>query len=140
MTEYEKITEVLEQIRLTITEIQAKFSQAAELLNRRNTNKNIKISQVSELINKLNSDLNRDNCIREYDKAISSGDMIKNIISCAQEKYLNAIRTINQKQAYAYTDDQVIKIQNEINQATIDIVCYNELLRRIYDALGIPLP
>ncbi len=140
MTDYEKITELLERIRSTIIEIQAKFSQASELLNRRNASSSIQTSQVSELIGKLNSDINGGNYVREYDKAINSGDMIKNIISFAQEKYLNAIRIVNQKQAYAYTDDQVIKIQNEINQATIDIVCYNELLRRIYDALGIPLP
>ncbi len=140
MTDYEKITELLERIRSTIIEIQAKFSQASELLNRRNASSSIQTSQVSELIGKLNSDINDGNYVREYDKAINSGDLVKNIISFAQEKYLNAIRIINQKQAYAYTDDQVIKIQNEINQATIDIVCYNELLRRIYDALGIPLP
>ncbi len=140
MTDYEKITELLERIRSTIIEIQAKFSQASELLNRRNASSSIQTSQVSELIGKLNSDINDGNYVREYDKAINSGDLVKNIISFAQEKYLNAIRIINQKQAYAYTDDQIIKIQNEINQATIDIVCYNELLRRIYDALGIPLP
>lgn len=140
MTDYDKITEILERIRTTIIEIQAKFSQAAELLNCRNPNDSNRTSQISELIGKLDNDLDRDSYIRQYDKAIHSGDILKSIISCAQEKYLNAIRTINQKQAYAYTDEQIIKIQNEINQATIDIVCYNELLRRIYEALGIPLP
>lgn len=139
MTDYDKITEVLERIRTTIIEIQAKFSQAAELLNRKNFNDSSRTLQISELIGKLESELNRDNNIAQYDKAIHSGDILKSIISCAQEKYLNAIRTINQKQAYAYTDEQIMKIQNEISQATMDIVCYNELLRRIYDALGIPL-
>jgi len=138
MGDYEKIIEVLERLKATILEVRSKFSQAAEILNRRQA---WDLTQVSEDDNIINYLTYKPNSALTYcDELIKFGDFLKNIVTSAQVKFLRAVNFINSKPAYALTEEQVVKIQQEINQAVADIVTYNELLRRLYEAIGISNP
>jgi len=71
------------------------------------------------------------------DKLSEDGNYLKDIITDAQAKFLNAVRIVSKKSDSDLTEEQAIKVQCEINQATIDIVIYNDLLRRLYEAINI---
>ncbi len=144
MEDREKIIEVLERIRATIIEVQNKFSEAADNLNRRKFYDLSQFPKGQEVINYLNQKEQRDKdmqvldkSLTEYDKLIKDGEYIKDIITIAQAKFLNAMRVINRKYSTELTEEQIKEAQKEITQATLEMISYNELLRRLYQAIGI---
>ena len=86
----------------------------------------------------LNRQENAEESLTEYDRLIKDGNYLKDIITDAQAKFLNAVRIVSKKSDSDLTEEQAIKVQCEINQATIDIITYNDLLRRLYEAIKIP--
>lgn len=144
MEDQEKIIEVLERIRATIIEVQTKFAEAADNLNRRKSYDLSQFPKGKEIINYINQKEQReqdmqilDKSLTEYDKLIRDGEYIKDIITIAQAKFLNATRIINQKYSVDLTEEQIKEAQKEITQATLEMISYNELLRRLYEAIGI---
>ena len=85
----------------------------------------------------LNRQENAEESLTEYDRLIKDGNYLKDIITDAQAKFLNAVRIVSRKSGSDLTEEQAIKTQCEINQATIDIITYNDLLRRLYEAINI---
>ena len=73
----------------------------------------------------------------EQDKLILAGDFLKSIISDAQAVFTRANCVITSNYPDGLTDEQARKIDQTIIKATIDIVAYKDLLRRLYEALGI---
>jgi len=147
MEDREKIIEVLERIRATIIEVQNKFSEAADNLNRRKSYDLSQFPKGKEIINYMNY-MNQkeqkdqdmqilDESLTEYDKLIREGEYIKDFITIAQAKFLNATRIINQRYSTDLTEAQLKEAQKEITQATLEMISYNELLRRLYQAIGI---
>ena len=144
MEDRDKIIEVLERIRSTIIEVQSKFSEAADILNRRKTYDLSQPPGGKEIVNYINQKEQRDQnmqvldkSLTEYDRLIRDGECIKDFITIAQAKFLNAMRIVNHKYSTDLTENQLKEAQQEITQATFEIISYNELLRRLYQVIGI---
>ncbi|MEK7398397.1 MAG: hypothetical protein AAB116_15805 [Candidatus Poribacteria bacterium] len=144
MEDRDKIIEVLERIRAIIIEVQSKFSEAAEILNRKKVYDLSQLPGGKEIVTYINQNEQRDQnmqildkSLTEYDKLIRDGDCIKDFITTAQAKFLNATRIVNHKYTTDLTENQLKEAQQEITQATFEIIRYNELLRRLYQVIGI---
>lgn len=144
MEDRERIIEVLERIRATIIEVQNKFAEAADNYNRRKAYDLSQFPKGKEIINYINQEEQKeqdmqdlDKSLTEYDKLIRDGEYIKDIITIAQAKFLSATRIINQKYSNDLTEEQIKEAQRERTQATLEMISYNELLRRLYEAIGI---
>lgn len=142
MEDQEKLIDALDRIKTTIMEVQTKFSEAAEVFNRK---KAYDISQlpncqhVVEYINYRKRTDHKDNdAFTECDRLIMDGDQIKDIITNAQARFLYAIKILNNNQAQELNEEQRIKAQQEINDATLEFIEYNEMLKSIYSILKIP--
>jgi hypothetical protein len=138
MEDRDKLIEVLERIKATILDVQTKFSEAADLFSHRKAYDLAEIPGGREILNYVNQKENKEVSLTDYDKLVRDGDYLKDIITDAQTKFLNAVRIVSKKPASDLTEKQAIKAQCEINQATIDIITYNDLLRRLYEAIKIP--
>ena len=144
MEDRDKIIEVLERIKSTIMEVQSKFSEAADILY---CGKAYDLSQLpsgNEIANYMNQKEQKgqnmqvlDKSLTEYDKLIRDGECLKDFITIAQAKFLNATRIVNHKYSTELTESQVKEAQQEITQATLEMISYNELLRRLYQVIGI---
>ena len=144
MEDREKIIEVLERIRATIIEVQNKFSESADSLNRRKSYDLSQFPKGKKIINYINQKEQKDQDMQvldksliECDKLIRDGEYIKDFITIAQARFLNATRIINQKYSTDLTEAQLKEAQKEITQATLEMISYNELLRRLYQTIGI---
>ena len=144
MEDRDKIIEVLERIRSTIIEVQGKFSEAADILNRRKAYDLSQLPGGKEIVTYINQKEQRDQnmqvldkSLTEYDKLIRDGECIKDFITIAQAKFLNATRIVNHKYSTDLTENQLKEAQQEITQATLEMISYNELLRRLYQVIGI---
>jgi hypothetical protein len=144
MEDRDKIIEVLERIRSTIIEVQTKFSEAADILNRRKAYDLSEFPGGKEIVNYVNQKEERDQnmqvldkSLTEYDKLIRDGECLKDFITIAQAKFLNATRIVNHKYTTELTENQLKEAQQEITQATLEMISYNELLRRLYQVIGI---
>ena len=144
MEDRDKIIEVLERIRSIIIEVQSKFSEAADILNRRKAYDSSQLPDGKEIVTYINQKEQRDQnmqildkSLTEYDKFIRDGECIKDFITTAQAKFLNATRIVNHKYTTDLTENQLKEAQQEITQATFEIIRYNELLRRLYQVIGI---
>ena len=144
MEDRDKIIEVLERIRSTIIEVQSKFSEAADILNRRKAYDLSQLPGGKEIVTYINQKEQRDQnmqvldkSLTEYDKHIRDGECIKDFITIAQAKFLNATRIVNHKYSTDLTENQLKEAQQEITQATLEMISYNELLRRLYQVIGI---
>jgi len=141
MDEHERLISALGRIKATIVEVQDKFSEAAEIFNRK---KSCDLShlpncqQVVEYINYRNQISQKDyESLTEDDRLIMDGDQIKEFITNTQARFLFALKVINDGKLDKVSEDQVRKAQLEINQATLDIIEYNDLLRLLYEVLKI---
>ena len=144
MEDRDKIIEVLERIRSTIIEVQSKFSEAADILNRRKAYDLSQLPGGKEIVTYINQKEQRDQnmqvldkSLTEYDRLIRDGECIKDFITIAQAKFLNATRIVNHKYSTDLTENQLKEAQQEITQATLEMISYNELLRRLYQVIGI---
>jgi hypothetical protein len=144
MEDRDKIIEVLERIRSIIIEVQSKFSEAAEIINRKKAYDLSQLPGGKEIVTYINQDEQRDQnmqildkSLTEYDKFIRDGECIKDFITIAQAKFLNATRIVNHKYTTDLTENQLKEAQQEITQATFEIISYNELLRRLYQVIEI---
>jgi len=137
MEDRDKLIDVLERIKTTIFKVQTKFSEAADLFSRKWAYDITEMPRGREIVNYINRQENAEESLTEYDRLIKDGNYLKDIITDAQAKFLNAVRIVSKKSDSDLTEEQAIKVQCEINQATIDIVIYNDLLRRLYEAINI---
>jgi len=138
MEDRDKLIDVLERIKTTILEVQTKFSEAADLFSCKRANGITEVPGGGEIANHIKQNGNKKETLTDYEKLINDGDYLKDIIIDAQVRFLNAVRIISKRPTSDLTEEQLVKVQSEINQATIDIVSYNDLLRRIYEAIKIP--
>jgi hypothetical protein len=136
MEDRDKLIEVLERVKTTILEVQTKFSEAADLFSRKRAYDLTEIPSGKSIISYFNQ--NEKEALTEYDRLIRDGNYLKDIITNAQAKFLFATRVVSNRPVSGLTEEQAVKIQQEINQATIDIVSYSDLLRRLYEAVKIP--
>jgi hypothetical protein len=142
MDNQDKLIDALDRIKSTIIEVQEKFSEAAEMFNRRKAYDLTQLpncQHVTEYIKyrKQNNDYKDDKQMSQYDKLIIEGDYIKDFITNCQARFLYALKVINESKIVALSDEEVKKAQQDLNDATLDIMEYNELIRRIYEVLGI---
>ena len=141
MDENDRLINALERIKATIMEVQEKFSEAAEIFNRKKSydlGHLPNCQQVVEYINYRKQVNQKDHgSLTEYDKLIMDGDQVKEFITNAQAKFLFALKVIDDGKLDKVSEDQVREAQLEINQATLDIIEYNDLLRRLYEVLKI---
>jgi hypothetical protein len=138
MEDRDKLIEVLDRIKTTILEVQTKFSEAADLFSRKRVYDLTEISGGNNILNYFNQKGNEKETLTEYDRLIRDGNYLKDIITEAQAKFLYAVKVVDNKPTTNLTEEQAIKTQQEINQATLDIVSYSDLLRRLYEAIKIP--
>jgi hypothetical protein len=138
MEDRDKLIEVLDRIKTTILEVQTKFSEAADLFSRKRVYDLTEISGGNNILNYFNQKGNEKETLTEYDRLIRDGNYLKDIITEAQAKFLYAVKVVDNKPTTNLTEEQAIKTQQEINQATLDIVSYSDLLRRLYEAIEIP--
>lgn len=136
MEDSDKLVDVLERVKTTIFEVQTKFSEAADLFNRKRAYDITEMPGGGEIVNYINRQ-KAEESLTEYDRLIKDGDYLKDIITDAQAKFLDAVRIVSKKSAFDLTEEQAIKAQSEINQATIDIITYKDILRRLYEAISI---
>jgi hypothetical protein len=137
MEDRDKLVDVLERIKATIFEVQTKFSEAADLFSRKRAYDITEMPGGREIVNYINRQGNAEESLTEYDRLIKEGNYLKDIITDGQARFLNAVRIVSKKSDSDLTEEQAIKTQCEINQATIDIITYNDLLRRLYEAINI---
>jgi hypothetical protein len=83
---------------------------------------------------------NMNSHLTENEKLIRACQQLRSVITDAQCKFAQAIYVLNRKYPGELSEDQVRVIQREINDATLNIVVYKDLLRRCYEAIGIPNP
>ena len=76
----------------------------------------------------------------EYDRLLKAGDYLKLIINEAQNKVSVASHFLNCEYPDSLTEEQLAELQDAIIQATINVVAYRDLLRRLYEAIGVPNP
>jgi len=138
MEDRDKLIEVLDRIKTTILEVQTKFSEAADLFSRKRVYDLTEISGGNNILNYFNQKGNEKETLTEYDRLIRDGNYLKDIITEAQAKFLYAVKVVDNKPTTNLTEEQAIKTQQEINQATLDIISYSDLLRRLYEAIKIP--
>jgi len=138
MEDRDKLIEVLDRIKTTILEVQTKFSEAADLFSRKRVYDLTEISGGNNILNYFNQKGNEKETLTEYDRLIRDGNYLKDIITEAQTKFLYAVKVVDNKPTTNPTEEQAIKTQQEINQATLDIISYSDLLRRLYEAIKIP--
>jgi hypothetical protein len=138
MEDRDKLIEVLDRIKTTILEVQTKFSEAADLFSRKRVYDLTEISGGNNILNYFNQKGNEKETLTEYDRLIRDGNYLKDIITEAQTKFLYAVKVVDNKPTTNLTEEQAIKTQQEINQATLDIISYSDLLRRLYEAIKIP--
>lgn len=142
MDDQERLINALDRIKSTIMEVQERFSEAAEVFNRKKSYSLSQLPNCQHVVEYLNyreksNDID-DKSLTENDKLVMDGDQIKDIITSAQARFLYATKVINKNYIGIIDEEQVRKAQQEINEATLDIIEYSELLRRIYEALRIP--
>ena len=138
MEDRDKLIEVLDRIKTTILEVQTEFSESADLFSRKRVYDLTEISGGNNILNYFNQKGNEKETLTEYDRLIRDGNYLKDIITEAQAKFLYAVKVVDNKPTTNLTEEQAIKTQQEINQATLDIVSYSDLLRRLYEAIKIP--
>jgi len=140
MEDRDKLIEVLDRVKTTILEVQTKFSEAADLLSRKRAYDLTEISGDNNIFNYFSQKENENEkeTLTEYDRLIRDGNYLKDIITEAQAKFLYAVKVVDNKPTTNLTEEQAIKVQQEINQATLYIVTYSDLLRRLYEAINIP--
>jgi len=137
MEDRDKLIEVLDRIKTTILEVQTEFSESADLFSRKRAYDLTEISGGNNILNYFNQKGNEKETLSEYDRLIRDGNYLKDIITEAQTKFLCAVKVVDNKPTTKLTEEQAIKVQQEINQATLDIVTYSDLLRRLYEAIKI---
>lgn len=142
MGDQDKIIEALERMKALILEVQSKFSEAADIFSRRRAYDLTQMPEAGDIIKNIEHKPNDGNTEEksEYDKLLKAGDYLKSTITNAQIEFLRAVSVVSTKPVQNLTEEQLNKIQQEIIQATIDIVKYRELLRRLFETLGIPNP
>jgi hypothetical protein len=129
MEDRDELIDVLERIKATIFEVQTQFSEAADLVNRKRTNDITEMPRDRESVNYINRQ--EEESLTEYDRIIKDGECLMDIITDAQATFLNAVKIVSKKSYFDLAEEQTVKVQREINQAIIDIITYNDLLRRL---------
>jgi hypothetical protein len=138
MEDRDKLIEVLDRIKTAILEVQTTFSEAADLFSHKRAYDLTEISGGNNIFNYFSQKENEKETLTEYDRLIRDGNYLKDIITEAQAKFLYATKVVDNKPTTNLTEEQAIKVQQEINQATLYIVTYSDLLRRLYEAIKIP--
>jgi len=132
MEDRDELIDVLERIKATLFEVQTKFSEASDLFNRKRDYDITEMPRGGEIINYIKrQEKEEEESLTEYDSIIKDGDYLKEIINDAQAKFLNAVRIVSKESDFDLAEEQTVKVQLEINQAIIDIITYNDLLRRL---------
>ena len=76
----------------------------------------------------------------EQNELMKAGQHLKTIITHAQGRYVRATYVLKRNYPDNLSEKQVKQIQQGINQATLDIAIYRDLLRRCYEAIGVCNP
>lgn len=128
MGDNERVIQILDKIRDAIIELQSNFSRVIDIYYSGKSVKSNKIPRMACANSQISA---------EHYKALKTGELIKDIITEAQNKYINAVNLLNSEPVEDLTEEQVKELQREINQATIDIVSYNDMIKCLYEALKI---